>query len=258
MGLKKIEIINDFGIKELSDKLRTVRLKGFPNVKIYENADIQIKQFTPTEIENSVFTPQPTIFRQGFLTRIGEMREIFAKKGIDVFNLNGGVNYFAFDDKNEKTEWTLISPVIENIPMNFNEGGLNYTNLIGPELRSAIEEKGHIINPEIKKFKFDEYHSHHSTGKLSIICDGSHRVHYGIENKINQNLLIIDGIKEGFPYYAMPKPYSVVHIEEVRPEEGGTDKTHILTEPGHKLLYRLFPTGGIMNGVVRSGADRGE
>ena len=64
-------------------------------------------------------------------------------------------------------------------------------------------------------------------------------------------MVVIDGHTEGFPYYAAPQPYSKVDVETRRPEFGGQGKVHVLTEPGHKLLYRLFPTGGILSGTVR-------
>jgi hypothetical protein len=63
-----------------------------------------------------------------------------------------------------------------------------------------------------------------------------------------QTMVILSSPQRGFPYYAAPKPYSSVH-EELDSEQ--SDKTHVLTSPGHKLLYRAFPTGGIRNGNVR-------
>jgi hypothetical protein len=248
--LEKIEVINEFGIFELKDRLKKISLKGFPKVRIYEDAKIEILGYSKEEIKKIMFTPQPNVYRKDFLDRIDEMQELFRKKGIDIFELEGGVDYMAINDW-QKSDWTLIPPVVEFIPMDFNNGGLNYINLIGSELRNAMRDKGHVINCEVDALKFKEYQRFHEAGKLPIICDGSHRIHSGLEKNIFQNILVIEGIKKGFPYYAAPLPYSTVRLHDERPPEGMPGKIHVLTEPGHKLLYRLFPTGGINNGVVR-------
>jgi len=44
--------------------------------------------------------------------------------------------------------------------------------------------------------------------------------------------------------------YHFVHIEPKR-DDGKSDKTHVVITPGHKLLYRLFPSGGLYTGDVR-------
>ncbi len=248
--LERIEITKEFGRQELESRLRDVRLKGFPDVRIYEDAGIVISLFTPELINKSVFTPQPTIYRKGFLDRIDGLAEIFAQKGIDIFRLEGGVDYFAFEE-GKATQWTIIPPVVEIITVGFGENGLDYSMQLGEELKKVMAEGGYKLNPALLELDFKEYRRLPGFRKIPLICDGSHKIHSAIEKKRNQNLLVIDAPKKGFPYYAAPKPYSAVHVEEERPEWGSTEKTHVLTEPGHKLLYRLFPTGGIFCGVVR-------
>ena len=44
MVLKEIKDISSFGFGELENRLRNVRLKGFSDVKIYENSKIEILQ----------------------------------------------------------------------------------------------------------------------------------------------------------------------------------------------------------------------
>jgi hypothetical protein len=65
-------------------------------------------------------------------------------------------------------------------------------------------------------------------------------------------MLFISGMTEGFPYYAVPQPYSNVTLMEKRDDTLPETKIHIVEAPGHKDLYRLFPSGGIMSGEVRS------
>ncbi len=249
MAIKKIEIDKILGLDELDKRLRSVSLKGFPDVKIYEHADIEIKAFSPDYIVKNIFTPQPSVYRKGYLDRVEDMASMFADKGINIFRLNGGVDYTATDENGERTSWTLIPPVLEVITVDFGENGPDYSNHIDPHLREAMERDGHKLNPDLKNLSFKEYLR--GRRDVQIICDGSHRVHVGIERGIEQHLLMINAPKVGFPYYAAPKPYSAVHVLPERPVGGGGDKTHVLTEPGHKLLYRLFPSGGILNGSVR-------
>ena len=255
--LKKVEIQNRFDLEELTNRLKEVRLKCFKDVKIYENAKIKIEELTPDQIKNILYTPQPTVYRT-FLDRIDQMAELFAEQGIDISKLNGGVDYIAHDENGEQTQWTLVPPVVEMIPIRFKGEGLDYSQLLSEELRKAMFEKGHVLNPELNSLWFEAFKKFYLIQdqvppKVPIICDGSHRVHAAFEKGLEQTLLVIDGPKQGYPYYAAPKPYSVVKVEPERPPEGSKGKTHVLTEPGHKLLYRLFPTGGILSGTVRPG-----
>ena len=55
----------------------------------------------------------------------------------------------------------------------------------------------------------------------------------------------------GYPYYAAPQPYSSVNVAQVRDQDGINTKIHVLQDPAHKSLYRLFPSGGIKSGDVR-------
>ncbi len=255
--LKKIEIQKKFDLEELIKRLKEVRLKGFPDVKIYEDADIKIESHIPELIRLNIFTPQPTVY-QTHLDRIDQMTQLFQKEGIDIFKLNGGVDYTAHDENEEQTQWTIIPPVIEMIPIKSTGKGLSYHDFIAEELKKAIQEKGHKLNPELDNlFMYKEYQLFKEgvVYIIPIICDGSHRVHFAYEKGLEQNLLTMNKPKQGYPYYAAPKPYSEVHIEPERTEGGAKDKTHVLTEPGHKLLYRLFPSGGILSGTVRPGKN---
>jgi len=252
MVLKRVEITNEFGYDELCRRLREVGLKGFPEVKIYKPADIKLKKFSPAQVRHGIFTPQPTVYRD-HLDRVGVMSRLFNEQGIDIFNLKGGVDYTATDENGEETMWTLIPPVVEQLPFHFSNSRLDYEELIGDDLRKFIREGDHSINHELLDLQFEEYNRFQSRPYfdwLDLICDGSHRIHFGIEGNINQTLLVIAGPKFGYPYYAASKPYSVVHVEPFRDVEK-IDKTHVLTSPAHKNLYRLFPSGGIHSGDVR-------
>ena len=248
--LEKIEVINEVDSKELDSRLRNVGLRGFPHIKIYEDADITLRSFSPQEVREKLFTPQPSVYKP-ILERISQIENLFSKKGIDIFSLESGIDYIAFDENREETEWTLIPPVVEVLPIRFmRKGGLDYSSLVGFELLSLMEEKGYQLNPEVIELYYPEYEEFRGTTvKVPEICDGSHRIEFGLRRK-KQNILLIDAPKPGFPYYAAPKPYSCIHEEPER-DEDKSDKTHVLISPGHKTLYRLFPSGGINSGTVR-------
>jgi len=243
--LKKIEIKHEFSFNELCSRLKNVKLRGFPDVRIYRDANMRIS--CPPVM--SLFTPQPCVYTP-ILNRVRELSDFFSEKGIDIFNLTGGVDYLATDEKHEVTEWTLIPPVVEVVPIKFNsDKGLDYSRSLAPELVSLMKEKGYELNPELKNLDYPEYEQFKGqTALIPIICDGSHRVEVGEQRKGLQTMVLVTSPQRGFPYYAAPKPYSSVH-EELNSEK--SDKTHVLTSPGHKLLYRVFPSGGIQNGNVR-------
>lgn len=245
MALEKIEIIEKISFNDLCSRLRKVRLRGFPDVKIYENARINIKKLSPQDIKEKIFTPQPTVY-QDHLERINSMRKLFLENGIDIYNLNDGYDYIATDSDGNESEWTLIPPVIEMILINHTGSGLDYSEFLGKELKKLMDDGGHTLNPKLNSLSFPEFSGRNFVPQ---ICDGSHRIHSGVLENVNQNILLIENIIFGFPYYAAPQPYSTIRVIPTRDE---TElKVHILTDPAHKLLYRSFPTGGIKSGDLR-------
>ena len=251
MAVSRIDIKKHVSFEELENRLRNVSLRGFPDVKIYRKADIQLVSLTPEQIQQGIYTPQPSVYTPQ-LNQVNAVAELFAQQGVDIFRMKGGIDYEAHDENGVITEWTMLPPVVEVLPFRFNsEGRLDYSKAVGEELKAVMEEKGYRLNPEVQELSYPEY-DRFTNGivGLSEICDGSHRIEVGIRRGESQNLLVITGVEYGFPYYAVPKPYSIVHEEPERVEEK-LDKTHVLTSPGHKLLYRLFPSGGINSGNVR-------
>jgi hypothetical protein len=261
--IERIEIEKEITFPELDSRLRSVKLKAFPDVNVYENADIQINSFSPNQIRGEVFTPQPTIYRRGYLDRIDRLRDLFGERGIDIFSLGGAFDYVAFDTEGQATQWTLLPPVIERVNIYLDgDGKLDYTKSIDPELLAKMESMGQGINPELKNVSTEALRKivnrRGNPARIDLICDGSHRIHSALEKELNQNILVIDGPENGTPYYAAPQSYNMTHVEPRRTEEGGVDKFHIVVAPGHKGFYRLFPTGGIMSGSVRSWGGDGK
>lgn len=256
----RIEVIKRVNFGELDSRLRNVKLRGFPDVKIYNEADIEIKEVSPDEIKRNICTPQPRVYRT-FIDRILHVAEMFKEQGVDIFRLTEGYDYAAYYADGSSGTWTIIPPVVEVVPIGFlEEGGLNYSGQIGDKLKEVMAQKGYKINPELRDLNFAEFAGFRrqpGVHSVPVICDGSNRVHAAMEKGIEQHLLFIESPAPGFPYYAAPKPYSTVHVENVRVDGSKSDKVHVLTEPGHKELYRLFPSGGILSGDVRPDKPKG-
>lgn len=243
----KIQITSEFDFAELQNRLRKVQLRGFPEVRIYQDADITVRSFSPEQVQTELFTPQPSVYQPN-LKRVEAIANLFLGGGINIFNLTGGVDYIATDPDGEDTGWTMIPSVVEVVPIEHHPGrGLDYAHFIGSDLRRLMHDNDYRQNPQLKQLNYPEYHG---KTKVPEICDGSHRIEVAKRQEKPQNILVIENMTLGFPYYAAPKPYSKVHEEPERIEEK-LDKTHVLTSPGHKQLYRLFPSGGINSGVLR-------
>lgn len=242
-----IEIQKSFEKDELFRRLRNVSLRGFPDVKIYQNAEFEFVYLDSREIETTLHTPQLRVYRHPNLELIAELNELFIKQGIDILDLHNGCDFLAYDETGKTTEWTLIPPVVERffIPKAF-DGRLDYSSLIGEEVKKKLKEEGLTINPEVSSLPYPS-----DSGWVNLINDGSHRVHFGFQEG-GINILRISGMKQGFPYYAAPQRYNV-SVFETREEalKNPETKVHVLESPAHKDLYRLFPSGGIMSGDVR-------
>lgn len=247
----KIEIIKAipfFGEGDsLETRLRNMSLRGFPDVKIYENATFEYKFFNSSQIVNELHTPQLRVYRT-HLNKLEQLNKLFLEKRINILNLDYAYDYVAFDSQGNQTEWTILPPVTETfeIPKN-SKGQMDYSSLIGSKLSKSLKEKGLGFNQEVLDLPYPN-----SGEPLDLINDGSHRIHYGFENS-GIKILNVSGVTPGFPYYAAPQKYKI-KVFNTR-DEALTEpetKVHIVEAPGHKDLYRLFPSGGIMSGSVRS------
>lgn len=248
-SISRIEIINEFPIfgkkDSLESRLRAVSLRGFSDVRIYQNATFKLERLDSLDIPKELSTPQPHLHRE-YLDRIGTLAKLFAGHGINIFHLTHAYDYNVFDQVNGVTTWTLLPPVVENmiIPQH-PKGGFDYSPLIGDTLALSMQSNNWTIEPATQTMSYPS-----ATGIFRLINDGSHRVHAGLENNQGVTILEISGVTPGFPYYAAPQSYSRVQVFDEL-EKAEDLKVHVITSPGQKQLYRLFPSGGIMSGGVR-------
>ncbi len=250
-GVERIEIsraVPFLGTGDsLENRLRAVTLRGFPQVAIYKNAHIGHQTWAPDRIRRRLSTPQPHVHRT-HLDRVSRLATHFARHGINLYALDAAYDYTAYDENGTATEWTMLPPVVEhfNVPRH-PAGGFDYSAQIGPELKARMEEYGWPLNPAAESLNFnppaeaEDYY---------LINDGSHRVHAGLERGEAISLIVISGSTPGYPYYAVPQPYSRVQVFPTEAESKDL-KVHVLVAPGHKQLYRNFPSGGILSGDVR-------
>lgn len=252
--VKSIEIVREIPFDGTGDtlfnRLRQVRLRGFPDLRIYKKAKFNVKGIWANDIPNEICTPQTRVYKNPNLERIARLDELFLEKGIDITLLGSAYDYIASDSEGNETEWTIMPPIAERFRIPFTEdGNLDYTKMIGKRLQRALNEKGVGMNPELVGMS----HPGNEDGEVVLINDGSHRIHYGHKKGHVINILIAERMVKGYPYYAAPQDYNVTEFatrdEAVNLPE---TKVHIVESPAHKDLYRLFPSGGIMCGGVRS------
>lgn len=246
MKIKIIKKIPFFGDGDtLETRLKQVTLRGFPKVTIYKDASFAIKKMSPPEVERDLYTPQPHVYRD-HLNRVAKTAELFANEGINIYYLENAYDYIARDDSGTETTWTMLPPVIETfrIPQHKN-GGFDYVSLVGTELANVLQQNNWHLEPATRTTPY-----HNQTDVFNLINDGSHRVHAGVETGDGITILQITNITPGFPYYAVPQHYS--HVKVFPKKDDSTDlKVHVVTSPGHKQLFRVFPSGGILSGDVR-------
>ena len=226
-------------------RLRKVTLRGFSEIKIYRNATFTTEFLTPSQIQETLHTPQPSVY-QTHLNKIDSLDALFKKEGIDILDLEEGHDFTATAASGEQTEWTIIPPTIEQFAIPTTpESNLDYTSLFAEDLLNALQKKGLNVNPDVLN------QQHTSDSKIyKLINDGSHRTHYGHQRE-GVKILKIEGMTPGYPYYAIPQLYSKVRIHKSRDQSAIETKIHVIEDPGHKNLYRLFPSGGIKSGDVR-------
>ena len=247
-----IEIIKEVPFRGEGDtlisRLRNVSLRGFPKVKIYEHATSSEVFLSSDEVKERLHIPQTRVYREPNLSKIGKLASLFKEKGIDVLNLEKAYDYVATHESGEQTEWTMLPPVVERFHIPKSEsGGLNYRPLIGRELNDALDSANLSLNSSALNLKHTS-----DTSVFDLVNDGMHRIFHGVENG-GIKIIILEGMTVGFPYYAAPQKYSNLQVFSTREEALKLleTKVHIVQEPGHKNLYRLFPTGNIKSGSVR-------
>jgi hypothetical protein len=145
----RIEILKEvpfFGPGDsLETRLRKVSLKGFPDVKIYQNAKFEPVFLSPEEIMSQLHTPQPVVYRT-HLDRVSKLAQLFREKGIDILKLDRAYDFAAVSSEGVETQWTMLPPIVESFSIPSREGALDYEKLLDERLKMALREEGLWLN----------------------------------------------------------------------------------------------------------------
>ncbi len=249
-NISKIKIIKKIPFlgsgDSLEKRLRKVTLRGFPDTFIYKNSTITLESLSPEEIKESTYTPQPHVYNSR-LESVYKLSKLFEEHGIDIFQLSHAYDYYSISENGQSSIWTMLPPVIEHIriPQDKDKKGFDYSTLIGKELQTMMDKNGWKINPLTNSMNYSN-----PSGEYSLVNDGTHRVQAALELGKNIKIIKISDMTPGFPYYAVPQSFKEVQIFS-NEREARDLKIHVLTAPGQKQLYRLFPSSGILSGSVR-------
>lgn len=99
-----VERVERFGAEELLAGLRAVRLRGFPDVAPYADADLRIVRVDP----DALAPPQRYVLRDGVRTML-DLRAALAPHGLDPLALDDGGAYVTIDGE----RIPVIPPVVE-------------------------------------------------------------------------------------------------------------------------------------------------
>jgi hypothetical protein len=95
--------VEPFGAAELLDRLREVRLRGFPDVAPYADATLELAAVDP----ETLAPPQRYVLRDGVQT-MHDLRAALAPHGLDPFALDGGA-YATIDGE----RIPVVPPIVE-------------------------------------------------------------------------------------------------------------------------------------------------
>jgi len=260
--IKTLPFFAPNGGDSLEARIKKVPLRGINGkdgepVKVYEHARLEIRQLTPEELRQHVFTGQLMIY-QTHLDFLAQLEKLLHEKtGEKLTSISKCYEFTSryIDEKGEEqtSHWTLIPPIVEENLYTL-EGALN-GRVRYEDLRKHLPEEL-ALNPLLKEYEFGK---RRYKVVFPIICDGAHRVYLAYQRKEPITVAYLSNVLEGFPYYAHPQPYDKTkvvpsHDHEHDPEYADLQKVHVFDGQHSKRLYRLFPAAGLYTGGVRPDA----
>lgn len=231
--------------------------------------------------EANLFTAQPTIY-QNQLEILQAVDTFLRLKNIKLNELNGAVKYHWKD----RGDFHMLPPIIEKHSYDLENGYLMLDKLRqrfeGCYVRDAKRNLHHLADRYLNNFYIDEvsninhfdiFHSHapiinyglNHSGKFDfyVICDGSHRIDYAIEN-LNEpiNVIVVEPLPgtEMLPYYAFPVSFwPTMRLSSKQSEKIYVrlerDKIHLFSDLIKKILHYDWLPAGLMVTKLRSNTD---
>lgn len=297
--MENIRIKSILEFDDLKKWLRETRFRGIYNengetIKPYENAEFFLAKVYPhagisecplVEREGKkepLFTPQPTIY-QNQIEIIEKVDEFLFSKGIKITKLDKGIEY----EWEGRGEFHVLPPVIEKHSYDLKSGYLDLEKmtdrLCGFYIKDSSGRLHDLGDRYLKDFYIDEssalrhldiFNSNAPiinyglclNGKydFNIICDGSHRLDYGLE-KIGRpvNVLLVEQKKEFpplIPYYALPVSFRpMIRLSSKKSEimypRLERDKIHLLNDFIKKTLHYDWDAAGLKVSKLRSNVE---
>lgn len=199
--------MNRIVFKDLEDRIRKVPLLNARNsngssIFVYENADIELRNVSPDELNPTTFY----LLRKNLEFQRNLRMYMLSEYGIDTLKLDCALELENFDSGEE---WTLMPPVVE------------------------VSEESVMLNPE-NDLKYDLI----IKVKIPLINDGAHRIYLSRELGERINVIHINDILKEHPLYAYPNPWDMVNIVDTVPKIPGEKKFYRVSNPYN--LYRDF------------------
>lgn len=246
----------------------------YPAKKLGESPTIKVKGK-----KYPLFTPQPTIYQNQ--TDIMKTVDTFLKKHhIEINNLKGGMEY----SWEGRGDFHILPPVIEKHTYDLREGYIDLdkmcTRFTNTYITDARNNLHHLGNRFLSSFYIDEVskldyldifnsntplvnYGTRQNGKKDfyIICDGSHRIDYALEQLGKPITVILAESKSQkkplIPYYALPVSFTpTIRLSSKKAEKMHVrierDKIHLLNDYIKKNLHYNWESANLNVSKLRS------
>ncbi len=275
----KLTLKNVIPLEHLSEILRKLQFravfdKNGEKADPYRSAKFSMaKVFPPKQMadspiivhqgkKNTLFSPQPTIYLNQ-LEIIRTVDEFLKTKGMRVNKMKYAIEY----DWEGRDTYHMLPPIIEKHTYHLEDGFIDLEKIRQSfdelYVKDAAGNLHRIADRYLKNFHIDEvssiremdiFHSNASlinyglphSGKhdFYIVCDGSHRIDYAIEN-LNEpiDVILVEGGKSNLtPYYAFPMPFRpTIRLSSKQSEKMfprlERDKIHLFNDLLKKVLH---------------------
>ncbi|MBF0339580.1 MAG: hypothetical protein HQL95_01285 [Magnetococcales bacterium] len=182
--------------QELLRRFATTRLRGHGQPLIYAHARLElVRQVDPA----TLYPAQRYVLKEDH-ERLHQLCLAFRQKGIDIFNLEGGLFFWLEDPESPEGE----------------EGPIP---LMPPVVEMSAEPDGRMI---------------------PLINDGMHRVYTAMRLGVPLNIVLAHDVPREFPYYAFALEKGWREVVELDELPDGFVKKHYRDPDQYKALFRDF------------------
>ncbi len=213
-----IKIIHISTTDELFQDIRKVPLHDNPNIFVYKDSKLSIKEFYADELNLTKIN-----FLRDNLERTKLLRnELLEQHGIDILRLDSKITY----QDNNGREWVMIPPIVE---------------LSAKKIKYIPRNNGEL--DPLKEF---------DNIKIPVLGDGGHRGYLARELGIQMKVVYISNSNPNYPFYAYPNSWEESQLVDT--VDAKNTRKYYVWEDKYKL-YRDF--GVISTGGIRKEGSKG-